>query len=1073
MNFKALFILSALFLVTGIFAQKQENRYAEITDPNLTHINKLPAKATFYSFRNSEEAIQAPYSSKGSEFIMLNGEWKFSYTDHFNDRPMESFYETNFNDEKWNNIQVPGNWETQGFGTPIYVNATYEFTSPGNPPYWDRPNPPLVPEEFNPTGTYRKEFYIPDTWDGKDIIFCSEGTKGAAYYYINGKFLGMGKDSKLPTRFDITNYVKPGKNILAIQIHRWSDGAYLECQDYWRLSGLERDVYIYAQPKVHISDIFAKTPLDESYKNGLFELDIDLAIPQNSKDTYTVTYRLYNSKGVTVSHETKTTKGERQISFEKELANVNTWTAESPYLYTLAIELTNKRGIVMEATSIQVGFRTIEMKNKQFLVNGQPILIKGVNIHEHNEHTGHYVQEELMRKDFELFRKYNINTARTSHYPQPELFYRLADEYGIYVIDEANIESHGMGEDMQVGGTLANNPLFLNSHMHRTIGMIERDKNHACVITWSLANEAGNGYNFYHTYDWIKKRDNSRPVQYSNAYLQWNTDIYAPMYHRPEQIEKYAKNPRAVRPLILCEYAHAMGNSVGNLVDYWDLIREYPLLQGGCIWDWVDQGLAQTDEKGQKYWAYGADFGPNGTPSAGNFCINGLIFPDRTVKPQTEEVRKVYQNIHFKNFDWELGKVDIYNENFFTDVSPYDFHYTIQSNGKQLASGKLNVNLAPQETNTFQISGYQKPADQNNDISIVFEARQRAEERLIPAGWIVARDQFVKNNWTKQNYLQAQKASVKEDKTTVTIQGNQFSIVFNKVSGIMTSYQVNGTEFVKDGYGFRPFFWRAPIDNDYGARLPQLLKNWKEASYSDLKATNFRVDNAKATQITVDYTYPNVNTTWSIQYTIDENGSVHVQNNFTASESDTKLIPRLGLRMQLPADITRAEYWGRGPWENYRDRKTSTFIDRYSANIRDMATKYVLPQENGHHTDTRWLALSRDNGTGLLLIADDVFQFNVSNYLLETISNGESLRNDDPVSDAPRNKHINDYVASDKVDLFIDYEMMGIGGNNSWGELPMDKYLIKPDSKPTSYGFTILPIKNDKQIDSIFENKAK
>ncbi len=1054
-------ILIAIFIALAtncLFSQNQENRYAEITNPYLTHINKLPAKATFYSYKSINEAIDAKYSSKGSEVISLNGIWKFSYTDNFRNRPMDEFYKATFNDAHWNDIKVPGNWETQGFGTPIYVNATYEFTSPGNPPYWDRPNPPLVPEEFNPTGTYRKEFVIPSDWNGKNIIFCSESTKGAAYYYLNGQFIGMSKDSKLPAQFDITNYAKTGKNILAIQIHRWSDGAYFECQDFWRISGLERDVYVYTLPKAHISDIFAKTPLDGSYKNGLFELNVDIAYPEDAKDSYRIGYYLYDSFGNIVSEETKPLNNKKSITFKKEIANVSTWTAESPNLYTLAIELKNKKGKTEDATSIKIGFRTVEIKDKQFLINGQPVLIKGVNIHEHDEYTGHYVSEELMRKDFELFRKYNINTARTSHYPQPELFYKLADEYGIYVINEANIESHGMGEDMNVGGTLANNPAFLDSHIFRTVGMVERDKNHACVITWSLANEAGNGYNFYNTYNWIKQRDNSRPVQYSNAYLQWNTDIYCPMYHRPDQIEKYAKSTSVTRPLILCEYAHAMGNSVGNLIDYWDLIREYPLLQGGCIWDWVDQGLAQTDKNGRKYWAYGADFGENGTPSAGNFCINGLIFPDRTIKPQTEEVRKVYQNIHFKNFNWENGQVEIYNENFFVDVSQYDFKYIIKSNGKEIVSGTFDVNIEPQKTKRVQIPDFKLQNDNYSLLSIVFEAKQRETDRLIPAGWIVAREQFINNNLSAKNYLTTKKSAVKEDFNKIYVSGKNFSIIFDKNSGIMTSYMVNNTEYVNNSFGLRPFFWRAPIDNDYGAGLPKRLKEWKEASYKELKAAKITVDNSNLTKITVHYEYPNVNTSWNIKYTIDENGTIHVENTVLASESETKLIPRLGLRMQMPSHITQAEYLGRGPRENYRDRKTSTFIDRYSSPISAMVTKYVLPQENGHHTDTRWLALSQENGEGLLFVADSLFQFNVSNYLLETITNGESLHNDDPVNDLPRNKHLNDYIASDIVDLFIDYEMMGIGGNNSWGELPLDKYLIKPDSKPKKWGFTIVQL---------------
>ncbi|NMB49986.1 MAG: glycoside hydrolase family 2, partial [Bacteroidales bacterium] len=567
------YLLISLFagLVIGALnAQDQKNRYAEITNPNLIALNKEPARASFFSFNNVNESINAPNSSKGSESLLLNGKWKFHYTDNFNDRPMEGFYEENFNDNGWNDINVPGNWETQGFGVPIYVNTGYEFVSPGYPPYWDRPNPPLVPKEFNPTGTYRKEFEIPQSWIGKDIILSSDGTKGAAYFYLNGKFLGMTKDSKTPARFNISRLAKAGKNVLAIQIHRFSDATYLECQDFWRLSGLERDVYIYARPKTHIADFFAHTPLDENYKNGKFALEVTIANTDNTTENFSVSYELKDKDGKVVSNGSQSgnTKENTSITFANDIPNVKQWSAEEPNLYTLAIELKDGNNKTLEATTVKVGFRTVEIKDKQFLVNGKPVLIKGVNTHEHDEYTGHYVSEELIRKDFELFRKYNVNTVRTSHYPQPELFYKLADEYGIYVIDEANIESHGMGYDLRKGGTLGNNLLFLESHLNRTRNMVERDKNHPCVITWSLGNEAGNGYNFYETYLWIKKRDNSRPVQYERAGLEWNTDIYCPMYSSPADIERYARNPRSDRPLILCEYAHAMGNSLGNFIDY-------------------------------------------------------------------------------------------------------------------------------------------------------------------------------------------------------------------------------------------------------------------------------------------------------------------------------------------------------------------------------------------------------------------------------------------------------------------------------------------------------------------------
>ena len=1076
---KTKFLVTIMALISfSLNAQNQENRYAEITNPKLISINKLPPRSSFFSFTNASEAINAPFASKGSNVLLLNGTWKFHFTKNFSERPKKDFYNIQYDAKAWNDIQVPGNWEVQGFGTPIYVNATYEFTSPGHPPYWDKPIPPLVPEEFNPTGTYRKEFVIPQSWDGQEIILSADATKGAAYYYLNGEFLGMSKDGKLPARFDITKLAVVGKNILSVQIHRFSDATYLEAQDFWRLSGFDRDVYVYARPKLHIEDFFAKTSLDTTYQLGEFNLDVDVANDDNTAGGFSLSYQLIDANNKVVAEETKNgvASNKNNISFNKQIAGIKKWSAEEPNLYTLALELKDKNGTVAEATSIKVGFRTAEVKDKQFKINGQPVLVKGVNIHEHNEHTGHYVTEELMRKDFELFRKYNVNTARTSHYPQPEMFYKLADEYGIYVIDEANIESHGMGYGLSKGGTLGNDPLFLEDHMNRTIGMVERDKNHPSVVTWSLGNEAGNGYNFYETYLWIKGRDTSRPVQYERAVLEFNTDIFCPMYRLPGEMEQYAKNPNSDRPLIQCEYAHTMGNSLGNFTEYWDLIRKYPLLQGGCIWDWVDQGLIEKDKDGIDYWTWGGDYGEKGTPSAGNFCINGVVFPDRTVKPHTEEMRKVYQNVWFKNLNVTNGTVDIYNENFFIDLSQYNITYTIKSNGKLLTVGKIDENVAPQETKTVSVPNFEKVANSSGQISIVFEVIQKEDTRYIPAGWVVAHDQFIVNNYPELNLANNMKpANLKEGDNEIVVNGKGFKAVFNKSTGVMTSYKYKNTEYVNKEFGLRPFFWRAPLDNDYGAGLPKKLEAWKTASYQDLSQDNTVEDikvvsNGETTAITTKYVYADSKSTWEVTYTIHNNGAIRVDNTFDATKSDTELIPRIGMRMQLPASVVNAEYYGRGPWGNYSDRKTSTFIDRYKSPISEMVTKYVAPQENAHHTDAQWLALTLKSGKGLLFVADDKFEFNASNYLLETISNGETLNNDAPVGTAPLNKHINAYKPSQLVDLFIDHSMQGVGGNNSWGQLPMEDYLIRPSkSTPVTYSFTIIPIDKTSEIDNYFK----
>lgn len=1046
-------------------AQNQNERYSEITNPKLLHINKEPARASFFSFDGVDNALKAPYSSKGDNYMLLNGTWKFNYVENFSERPMDDFYKSDFDDSSWDDIKVPGNWEVQGFGDPIYVNATYEFTSRGFPPYWDAPNPPLVPEEFNPTGTYRKEFEIPASWGDKDIIVSFDGIKGASYVYLNGEFVGMTKDSKLPARFNITDKAKLGRNVISVQTHRWSDATYLECQDFWRISGFERDVYVYARPKTHIKDFFAHAGLDDEYTNGEFGLDIDVA----ANGEFTVEYKLIDDKGSVVLSDSKKGTDNATLRFDNKIENVKKWSAEEPNLYTLALEVKDGSGMTTEATAIKVGFRTAEVKGTEFLVNGKPVLIKGVNIHEHNEHTGHYVTEELMRKDFELFRKYNVNTARTAHYPQPELFYRLADEYGIYVIDEANIESHGMGYDLRVGGTLANNLLFYEDHMYRTQSMVERDKNHPSIITWSLGNESGNGYNFYQTYLWIKNRDKSRPVQYEQAKNEWNTDIICPMYRTPEVMEQYATNPASDRPFIQCEYAHAMGNSLGNFTDYWDLIRKYPILQGGCIWDWVDQGFEEFDEDGVKYWTFGGDYGPKGTPSAGDFCINGLIYPDRTVKPHTEEMRKVYQNIWFKNFDEQTGSVDIYNENFFINLDQYNIEYEVKTNGRIIKRGTINANVAPQETKTVVIPGVASLFKSGLQTTINFYAKQKKENRLIPAGWVVARDQFVVNNFASLKDTNSKPARIEENDNEIKVSGSGFTAVFDKTSGVMTSYKYRGTEYISDSFGPRPFFWRAPLDNDYGARMPKTLDAWHKASYQDLKAENINIENGDEAVISYSYSYPEAGAVWNVKYTIFNDGKIKVDNHFDATESKLPLLFRVGMRMQMPSQFVNAEYYGRGPWDNYIDRKTSTFVDRYKSPIKEMVEKYVFAQENAHHIDASWLAVTNKSGRGLLVASDDTFEFNVSNYLLETISNGDDWHNDAAAGTAPEKKHRNAYKPSDKVDLFIDYRMQGVGGNNSWGHWPEPQYRIVPKDTNVEYSFTIIPISNAKDIDKQFK----
>ena len=1053
-------IFASLFLVMvgGAFAQNSD-RYAEITDPKVVSINKEPARASFISYKDEDSAL-AGNPTSGADYLLLNGKWKFNYVEQFNDRPVDFMYPS-YDVSKWKDIQVPGNWEMQGFGDPIYTNVPYEFVSAGYGKYLQHPMPPYVPKEWNPTGTYRRDFDLPD-WNGKDIFLSADGVKGAAYFYLNGKFVGMSKAAKAPARFNITKYAKPGKNTLAVQIHRFSDGNYLECQDFWRLTGFERDVYVYAQPKVRLADFFARTPLDDSFKNGMLDLDITLNNTSGTVQSYTVMYKVLDKQGKIVAdgeEKRSVSEGLSTMNFKTILPNVAAWTAETPNLYTLQITIKDGNGKISESIASRIGFRTVEIKGKQLLVNGQPILIKGVNIHEHNGYTGHYVPEELMQKDFELFKKYNVNTVRTSHYPQPERFYQLCDEYGLYVIDEANIESHGMGYNIQKGHSLANNPDWVHAHMDRTRSMVERDKNHPSVIIWSLGNESGNGVCFYDTYRWIRETDPSRPIEYERAGMEWNTDIFCPMYSSIEGIRNYATNKKSDRPLILCEYAHAMGNSLGNFQDYWDTIEKYDLLQGGCIWDWVDQGLIAKNAKGESYWAYGGDFGEEGTPTDGNFCINGLVYPDRKVKPHTIEMGKVYQNIKFTDFDPIQGTVNIKNGFFFTDLSKYDIVYTITADGKAIKSGNISLSLAPQQVKQIKVEELPSTQPASVDYRILFEVRIRDAEPFLPVGYAIAKEQMPINTYVKEKAeLPQGSISVKEDKNSVTLSGKDFKVVFDKSSGFMTSYRYKGTEYILNGFGLRPVFWRAPLDNDYGWDTPNRLRVWKDATYQNLVPKNFAVEKTESgVMVSCSYPYRRINSHWNVSYRVFADGVINVDNTFTVNNKDVPAIPRIGLRMQMPVDFTDLTYYGRGPWENYQDRKTSCFVGEYSCRVADMFEPYIRPQENSHRTDVVWFSLSDKKGKGLLVVADDKLEMNISNYTLESLDSGEFRDNIPQRPSVLTQRHTCDAKPQQLVDLFIDYKMMGIGGDNSWGAQPRNEYQIKLNPGKVSYGFTLVP----------------
>ena len=837
-------------IVTSAVADNAKKPYWQ--DVQVVAVNKEYPRSSFMTYDNREDALSGKFE-RSKFYRLLNGTWKFYFVDSYKDLP-DNITDPSVSTDSWYDIQVPGNWEVQGHGVAIYTNHGYEFKA-------RNPQPPILPEA-TPVGVYRRDIDIPADWDGRDIYLHLAGAKSGVYVYINGKEVGYSEDSKNPAEFLINPYVKPGKNVLTLKIFRWSTGSYLECQDFWRISGIEPDVYIYSQPKVAIRDFRVTSTLDDTYKNGIFKLAMDIRnnTSQPSKD-YVIGYKVLDPKTdkVIAAFEMNTAIGANQTIplFEEvkiEVPNVKTWTSEHPNLYKLLMYIKDGDKFT-EIVPFNVGFRRIEIKpieqkaanGKPYVclfINGQPLKLKGVNIHEHNPATGHYVTEELMRRDFELMKQHNLNSVRLCHYPQDRRFYELCDEYGLYVYDEANIESHGMYYDLRKGGSLGNNPEWLKPHMDRTINMFERNKNYPSVTFWSLGNEAGNGYNFYQTYLWVKEADKNimaRPVNYERAQWEWNSDMYVPQYPGASWLENTGKNG-SDRPVAPSEYAHAMGNSTGNLWGQWQAIYKYPNLQGGYIWDWVDQGLLQKDKNGREYWAYGGDFGVN-APSDGNFLCNGLVNPDRGPHPAMAEVKYVHQNVGFEAIDAASGKFRITNRFYFTNLKKYQIHYSVLSNNKTIKSGKVSLDIAPQASKEFTVPVNGLKSQPGTEYFVNFSVTTVEPEPLIPAGYEIAYDQF-------QLPIQAEKRIYKANGPALTtatsgdeltVSSSKVNFVFNKKSGLVTSYKVDGTEYFKDGFGIQPNFWRAPNDNDYGNGAPKRLQVWKQSS------KNFHATDVKMT----------------------------------------------------------------------------------------------------------------------------------------------------------------------------------------------------------------------------------
>ena len=1076
-------------------------------DIQVVAVNKEKPRSSFMSYADRETALTSRFE-KSPYYSLLNGTWKFFFVDSYKDLP-QNITDPSVNTSSWDDITVPGNWEVQGHGVAIYTNHGYEF-KPKNP------QPPLLPEA-NPVGVYRRDIEIPANWDNRDIYLHIGGAKSGLYVYLNGKEVGYSEDSKNPAEFLINKYLQPGKNVLTLKIFRWSTGSYLECQDFWRMSGIERDVFLWSQPKASIQDFRVVSTLDDTYTNGIFKLAVDLKNHTQETKNLNVGYELLDAKGNLMASEANdiwvSPASPQTASFEYDLKNVAPWSAEHPNLYKLLMTI-KEDGKVIEVVPFNVGFRRFEMKQIDqaaengkpytvLLFNGQPVKFKGVNIHEHNPETGHYVTEELMRKDFELMKQNNINAVRLCHYPQDRKFYELCDEYGLYVYDEANIESHGMYYSLKKGGTLGNNPEWLIPHMDRTMNMYERNKNYPSVTFWSLGNEAGNGYNFYQTYLYLKDKEiNSmnRPVNYERALWEWNTDMYVPQYPSAEWLEEIGRKG-SDRPVAPSEYSHAMGNSSGNLWDQWKAIYKYPNLQGGFIWDWVDQGILEKDKNGREYYTYGGDYGVN-APSDGNFLCNGIVNPDRTPHPAMAEVKYAHQNIGFEAIDLANGLFRVTNRFYFTNLKKYMVHYSVTANNKVVRSGKVSLDIEPQASKEFTVPvGNLKP-QAGTEYFVNFNVTTVEKEPLIPIGHEIACDQFRLpiENPKKTFKTSGPKLTVSTNGDNLSASSSKVNFVFNRKTGIVTSYIVDGTEYFSEGFGIQPNFWRAPTDNDYGNGMPKRLQVWKESS------KNFNVTDATVTmdgnnaEVNVNYLLPAGNL-YIVNYTIYPSGAVNVAARFTSTDMDaaqtevseatrtatftpgrdaarkeaSKLnVPRIGVRFRLPASMNQVEYFGRGPAENYLDRNAGSMIGLYKSTAEELYFPYVRPQENGHHTDTRWVSLSTGK-KGLLIQADNTIGFNAlrnsiedfddeeatglprqwSNFTPEQVANHDEAAAKNVLR---RQHHINDITPRDFVEVCVDLKQQGVAGYDSWGSRPEPAYTL-PANREYNWGFTLIPLK--------------
>ena len=1002
-------------------------------DPSVISINKMDPHTEVIPFSDPASALVNNLSGN-TNYKSLNGEWGFSWYPAVSEVP-QNFFQPEYNDADWTKIMVPSNWELQGFGIPIYVNQPYEFT--------DNPTPPIIPDSINPAGCYRQSFIIPQAWTDKKVILHFGAVKSAMFVWINGKKVGYSQGSKLPAEFDITPYITPGKNLLALKVLRWSDGSYLECQDFWRISGIERDVFIYALDPDHITDFWVNPIVNKNLQTANIQLEISASENTSSKHIYQ--YQLFDADGKEVISQTITTNNQRDtfyIAMEKPIL----WSAEHPYLYTSVVSLLNSKNSITESVRSNTGFRRIEIENGQLLVNNIPIYIKGVNRHEHDPVNGHVISRGSMLEDVRLMKLHNINAVRTSHYPNDSYWYELCDRYGLYVIDEANIESHGMGYRPE--RTLGNKPEWREAHLDRVKRMVERDKNHPSIIIWSMGNEAGDGCNFEDISDWIHSRDNIRPVHYERALKKPHTDIYCPMYPGIKYLEWWAQTEDS-RPLIMCEYAHAMGNSTGNLQDYWDVIETYPRLQGGFIWDWVDQGILSKNEKGKSFWAYGGDFGPEGTPSDGNFCMNGLISANRIPHPALSEVKKVYQYIDINNIDALHGKFAVTNKYHFTNLDMYYLQWELKGNGVIIANGSIdNLMIKPGEREEITIPEIlQIIPTPNTDYYIHFYLKTKKESALIPQDYSIGKEQIripIETPYFMPQMPGEKKIEISQDDLYISVKANDMEYVFSKASGML--HQITNHEQEILLAELRPDFWRAPTDNDFGNGMDKRCAIWKNVYSSTTASIGITDKNSRAVTLNATATHMLSKTNMNVTYKVYHDGTLEIELGMEPTIDGLPELPRFGFSTSVIPEFYHLDWYGRGPEENYCDRNTAAFIDLYQSTVDEQFFPYSRPQETGYKTDVEWLSLTDDSGKGLAISGKEAVGFSALYYSTEELDCITRINY----------RHPSDLTKEKTIYLHIDKKQMGVGGDNSWGALPYSQYLIP--ARSMEYTIYIKPI---------------